>query len=342
MRISLVVALYAMLHRPFACAWLTSTAAFGSSSSSSRLSGRPLCSLAPAERNSESSVSQTSNPIVNGDVEIQSGRVLEGGKVMDFSAVKASEKAEDALANARQEILSNARHNADEFTADGEILGINKDVIAEVGHALGQFATAQEIQDCATWIRSKAPANLFTPKHGVSMDASSFSEEDIQHFRTVLQKSFDEAGEVTSAFAKTFYMGTMLLGEEAREAIWAIYVWCRRTDEIVDAPRDSNEEMLRDLSLWEMRLENLWKHGQVVDVYDLTLLQVLAKYPTLDITPFMDMIRGMLMDVPGLGRDRYDKFDELHLYCYRVAGTVGLMSLPVFGCAPGFTDETAR
>jgi phytoene synthase len=54
------------------------------------------------------------------------------------------------------------------------------------------------------------------------------------------------------------------------------------------------------------------------------------------------MIRGMLMDVPSLGQDRYDEFDELHLYCYRVAGTVGLMSLPIFGCAPGYDDETAR
>ena len=54
------------------------------------------------------------------------------------------------------------------------------------------------------------------------------------------------------------------------------------------------------------------------------------------------MIRGMLMDVPQLGQDRYETFDELHLYCYRVAGTVGLMSLPVFGCAPGYDDVIAK
>jgi phytoene synthase len=41
--------------------------------------------------------------------------------------------------------------------------------------------------------------------------------------------------------------------EDAKKAIWAIYVWCRRTDEIVDAPRESDEEMLRDLSAWEIR-----------------------------------------------------------------------------------------
>ena len=47
------------------------------------------------------------------------------------------------------------------------------------------------------------------------------------------------------------------------------------------------------------------------------------------------MVMGMLMDVPGLGRDRYTSFDELHLYCYRVAGTVGLMSTPIFGVESG-------
>jgi phytoene synthase len=54
------------------------------------------------------------------------------------------------------------------------------------------------------------------------------------------------------------------------------------------------------------------------------------------------MVRGMLMDIPDLGQDRYDTFEELHLYCYRVAGTVGLMTMPVFGCAKGYTDAVAK
>jgi phytoene synthase len=294
----------------------------------SRAAMTRLHSLAPAERESGAR-----------DTEVESGRYLEGGKVLDFSSVKASEKAEEALANARKRILES---KVGLVWDSAEILGINSDVIGEVGHPLGEFATAQEVQDCATWMRSTATWGLFQPSPNAPSDASAFGAADVEKFQTILDKSFEEAGEVTSAFAKTFYMGTMLMDEKAREAIWAVYVWCRRTDEIVDAPRESNEEMLHDLSAWELRLENLWASGEVVDVYDLTLLHIRAQYPTLDITPFMDMIRGMLMDVPELGRDRYDRFDELHLYCYRVAGTVGLMSLPVFGCAPGFTDEIAR
>ena len=50
----------------------------------------------------------------------------------------------------------------------------------------------------------------------------------------------------------------------------------------------------------------------------------------------------MLMDISDLEQERYDTWDELHLYYYRVAGTVGLMSMLVFGCAPRYTDELAK
>lgn len=271
------------------------------------------------------------------DVELANGKVLEGGKVLDFEAVKGSSRAEKALLEARQQVLQRG------FVASSdEILGINADVINEVGHPLGTFATPEQVQKVATYLRSTAPPGLLKDAVENSSSPMNFSDEDKAMFQTVLVEAYKESGEVTSAFAKTFYMGTMLLPEDAREAIWAIYVWCRRTDEIVDAPREDDSEMLLDLSSWEMRLEKLWDAGVVEDAYDLPLLDVKIKYPDMSITPFMDMIRGMLMDVPDLGQDRYETFDELHLYCYRVAGTVGLMSLPIFGTAPGITYEQAR
>ena len=274
----------------------------------------------------------------NNDIneEIQSGRLLEGGAVIDFSSVKASSKAEAALAKAREALIGRPP------LAHSNILGINDDVVREVGHSLGQFASQEEIQACAAYLRSIAPKDLFVKPSSHGSKDPTFTSKQKEEYQSLLSKAFEEAGEVTSAFAKTFYLGTKVMGTEAQKAIWAVYVWCRRTDEIVDAPRDNNEDMLHDLSLWELRLENLWKYGEVVDVYDLCLLDSLVRYPNMDITPFLDMIRGMLMDVPGLGQDRYEKFDELHLYCYRVAGTVGLMSLPIFGCAPDYNDEVAR
>ncbi|EPS73709.1 phytoene synthase, partial [Genlisea aurea] len=53
--------------------------------------------------------------------------------------------------------------------------------------------------------------------------------------------------------------------------------------------------------------------------------------------PFRDMIEGMRMD---LRKSRYRTFDELYLYCYYVAGTVGLMSVPVMGIAPDSSAST--
>jgi 15-cis-phytoene synthase len=313
-------------------------------------------------------------PSTGGGGDVRMGRILEGGQVIDFSSLKASSKAEAALAEARQALLINAgltsghnehyHHYSNGATsplppsslvalttasstngalmANG-ILGINEDVVNEVGHELGVFCSAQEIQECATYLRSLVPRDAGLFESRLDTSTTSYTPQQVQRYQQILAQGYVEAGEVTGAFAKTFYMGTMLMPEAARKAIWAIYVWCRRTDEIVDAPRQPDDpDMLMDLSSWEMRLENLWRDGHVVDVYDLVLLDVRIQYPTLDIQPFMDMIRGMLMDVPDLGVERYATFDELHLYCYRVAGTVGVMSLPIFGCAPGYNDDIAR
>jgi len=300
----------------------------------------PLFSLAPPAPSGRSKEGRSDDEI---QAELTSGKVLEGGKVIDFESIKGPSRAEKALQEAKDEILKSGQKYV---PADSGILGINADVVAEVGHELGAFASDEEIQSCAQYLRSLAAPGFFEKQqvNGTvnGSTTTTFTASDKAKFDELLLKAYYESGEVTGAFAKTFYMGTQLLPPAPRGAIWAIYVWCRRTDEIVDAPRDSDEEMLKDLASWEMRLENLWKYGAVEDVYDLCLLDVLVKYPRLPITPFMDMIRGMLMDVPSLGQDRYETFDELHLYCYRVAGTVGLMSLPVFGCAEGYDDIIAK
>ncbi len=276
------------------------------------------------------------------DEEKVSGKVMEGGQVIDFEATRGPSRAENALKLAKEEVANGTLKRAH---LSDKILGINDDVIAEVGHDLGIFATPDEIQNCAAYLRSQAADGFFEKRVGSvadTYDGVKLPQEQKNAIEKVLQKALVESGEVTSAFAKTFYLGTQLMPEAQRKAIWAIYVWCRRTDEIVDAPRDNDDEMLADLGVWETRLENLWKYGEVEDVFDLCLLDVLVKYPSLPITPFMDMVRGMLMDVPDLGTEVYESFDDLHLYCYRVAGTVGLMCLPVFGCAPAYNESIAK
>ncbi|MEA5499128.1 phytoene synthase [Limnoraphis robusta Tam1] len=142
-----------------------------------------------------------------------------------------------------------------------------------------------------------------------------------------LEDSYELCRQITAEYSKTFYMGTQLMPEAKRRAIWAIYVWCRRTDELVDGPMASSTTA-ETLDHWEKHLESLFA-GHPIDDEDVALVDTLSQYP-LDIQPFRDMIAGQRMD---LYRSRYETFEELKLYCYRVAGTVGLMSMAVMGVA---------
>ena len=137
--------------------------------------------------------------------------------------------------------------------------------------------------------------------------------------------SYELCRQITAKYAKTFYLGTLLMPEAKRRAIWAIYAWCRRTDELVDGPQSSTTTN-ETLDGWEKQLECLFA-GDPLDDIDVALVDTLQHFP-MDIEPFRDMIAGQRMD---LYRSRYETFEELNLYCYRVAGTVGLMSTAILG-----------
>mgnify|MGYP000641550803 FL=1 len=144
-----------------------------------------------------------------------------------------------------------------------------------------------------------------------------------------LEDAYEICRKETQQWAKTFYLGTLLLPYEKRRAIWAIYVWCRRTDELMDsseALKKSEEELSDSLNSWEENTKNIFK-GIVKTDLDAVLADTLEKYPQ-NIDPYLDMIAGQRMD---LTKFRYKNFDELKLYCYRVAGTVGLMTQNVMG-----------
>jgi len=140
-----------------------------------------------------------------------------------------------------------------------------------------------------------------------------------------VETAYECCRQVTADFAKSFYLSTMLMPAQKRRAIWAIYVWCRRTDELVDGA-DSGNTTNATLDDWEEQLEALFA-GKPQDDFDVALVDTLERYD-LDIQPFRDMIEGQRMD---LYRNRYETYEDLELYCYRVAGTVGLMSTTIMG-----------
>ena len=132
--------------------------------------------------------------------------------------------------------------------------------------------------------------------------------------------SVDEAYElcrqITAEYAKTFYLGTLLMPKEKSKAIWAIYAWCRLTDELVDGAK-AEFTTKETLTAWEQQLESIFA-GHPLDDTDVALVDTIQRYP-MGIQPFRDMIAGQQMD---LVQNRYQTFEELELYCYRVAGTV--------------------
>ncbi|NQV10481.1 MAG: phytoene synthase [Cyanobacteria bacterium] len=151
-----------------------------------------------------------------------------------------------------------------------------------------------------------------------------------------LEQAYEACRQETAEWAKTFYLGTLLMPPAKRRAIWAIYVWCRRTDELMDSPQAQalpGACLAERLDRWEARTRSLFD-GHIDDALDLAMVDTLERFPQ-PLQPYLDMIEGQRMD---LLRHRYASFQDLELYCYRVAGTVGLMTQEVMGLDPAYTS----
>ncbi|AED92399.1 phytoene synthase [Arabidopsis thaliana] len=192
----------------------------------------------------------------------------------------------------------------------------------------GEIALSSEEKVYNVVLKQAALVNKQLRSSSYDLDVKKPQDVVLPGSLSLLGEAYDRCGEVCAEYAKTFYLGTLLMTPERRKAIWAIYVWCRRTDELVDGPNASHITPMA-LDRWEARLEDLFR-GRPFDMLDAALADTVARYPV-DIQPFRDMIEGMRMD---LKKSRYQNFDDLYLYCYYVAGTVGLMSVPVMGIDP--------
>ncbi len=149
-----------------------------------------------------------------------------------------------------------------------------------------------------------------------------------------LEQSFALCRQITAKHAKTFYLGSLLLPRPKRRAIWAIYAWLRQTDELLDgleASQTAVEVTRSKLEQWGSHLESLFQGGEPQVPTDLALIHTIHTY-RLSIEPFREMLRGQSMD---LDTRRYATWEELRVYCYRVAGVVGLMCSEIMGFVPG-------
>src|SRR6476646_8780468 len=132
------------------------------------------------------------------------------------------------------------------------------------------------------------------------------------------------ASEITKKSKSNLAVALISLGKERRQDMTVFYAFCRVIDDISDTTELSPEVKQARLADWRR-----WIRAAGPDESELApeVRNLLAKYP---ITPEMldEIIAGVEMD---LTRSRYANFEELRLYCYRVASAVGLVSIEIFG-----------
>ena len=141
---------------------------------------------------------------------------------------------------------------------------------------------------------------------------------------TELRVAYSYCQEVTRRSSSNFYYAFRLLSPERREALFAMYAFCRFVDDIADDAGRRDPAGL--LARWRDELGRVYD-GMPTHPIGRALADAVRRFP-LPQQHFLDLIRGVETD---LTRRRYDGFDQLYEYCYLVASTVGLLCIEIFG-----------
>lgn len=149
-----------------------------------------------------------------------------------------------------------------------------------------------------------------------------------------LKSAYSHCRFITKKHAKTFYMATRFLPNDKQRGIFAIYGLCRYLDDLVDEAEDlihdkkiTIDQVDEKLDLFKQRLIDVYD-GKIVDDPILTAFSdTLKKYKISIELPFM-LMEGVKID---LIKDRFETFQEVYDYSYKVASVVGLMTSEVFG-----------
>ncbi|HEX8735870.1 MAG TPA: squalene/phytoene synthase family protein [Pyrinomonadaceae bacterium] len=174
-----------------------------------------------------------------------------------------------------------------------------------------------------------------------------------------LEKAYQYCRAVTKSHAKSFYFAAKFLPKHKQLPIYALYALCRHVDDEVDESGIENErEAAAAVENWKAKLDEVYENAErgtrnaelendgdgqrTKDKgQNLVLLawrDLLKTYKIPQNLP-LELMKGVLMDTHI---KRYANFDELYVYCYRVASTVGLMSSEIFGYADEKTLEYAE
>ena len=134
----------------------------------------------------------------------------------------------------------------------------------------------------------------------------------------------------------SFLSGFRFLSVEKRNAITVLYAFCRELDDVVDGCTDLNVAQIT-LNWWRSDLEKVFNNEMPEHPVHQALKDIRASFD-LPKNEFEALIDGMQMD---LEQARYGSFDELKLYCHRVAGVVGCLIARILGFSNPKTLEYA-
>jgi len=146
----------------------------------------------------------------------------------------------------------------------------------------------------------------------------------------------EESKDIAKKSKSSFYYAFSLLPNDKRDAMNTVYAFCRKTDDIIDEGPEPDEIKYENLRKWRIEFEKAFNGNS-----EFSLLNKVAKTIrqfNIPVDPFFDLIKGMEMD---LQKKRYFTFEDLNLYCYRVASTVGLMCIEIFGYKHKTTKDFA-
>jgi phytoene synthase len=132
---------------------------------------------------------------------------------------------------------------------------------------------------------------------------------------------------ITRKSASNLALAFVLLPKAKREAMSALYAFCREVDDAADEESIPVEKRRADLAAWREDVRLACDGAAPAFAVNRELQPVIARY-RLPFSLFDELIRGVEMD---LDTKRYERFEELEQYCHRVASVVGLLSIEIFG-----------